>query len=148
LSALLELNTDLPFALSETELRQVEPERYLDVLIRRVKSLTPEVDPDMIENTVIQYQLQVRAQHQYRLLRYDGPVLVCEPSGPHGDLLAAQFRPYVRDLRVCALELGAPSDRTIVLSETFSERIRSHYLSMRDEVFAKRLAEEVEKQWG
>jgi acyl-coenzyme A synthetase/AMP-(fatty) acid ligase/thioesterase domain-containing protein len=144
LSALLELNTGLPFALTQSDLSQVGPDRYLDVLLARVKSVAPEIDPEAIENIVIQYNLQVRSQHEYRLQRYDGRVVLFDPDGPYQGLLAAQFRPYVRDLRVRGVKLGRPSDRTRILSASFSERIRSHYLSMRDDVFVSGLAEELE----
>jgi hypothetical protein len=40
--------------------------------------------------------------------------------------------------------LGPQSDRTRVLAEGFPERIRSHYLSMRDDAFVKALAEALE----
>ncbi len=144
LSALLELNTGLPFALTESELAQVGPDGYLAALLARVKSVSPEIDPETIENIVIQYSLQVRSQHEYRLQRYDGKVIIFDPDGPYQGLLAAQFRPYVKQLRVRRVPLGPQSDRTRLLSAVFPERICSHYLSMRDDVFVRALAEELE----
>jgi amino acid adenylation domain-containing protein len=144
LSALLELNTGLPFALTESELAAVGPDRCLDVLLARVKSVAPEIDPGMIENMVVQYQLQVRSQHEYQLQRYDGKVVLVDPAGPYQGLLAAQFRPYVRNLHVRVLRLGPQSNRTRVLSEGFPQRIHTHYLSMRDDTFVLALAQELE----
>jgi hypothetical protein len=142
-SALLELNTGLPFALTARELSQSEPSQYLAALLARVKQVAPDIDPGTIENIVIQYYLQTGAQHDYRLQRYDGDVALFEPNGPHSGLLAAQFRPYVRRLRARYVALGTQSDRTQALAESFPKSIRAHFLSMRDEVFVKRLAEEL-----
>lgn len=145
-SALLELNTGLPFALTDAEMTAAAPDRYLDALLSRVQRVAPEVDPQMIAQIVVQYELQVRSQHAYRLQRYDGKVVLFDPRGPYSGLLAAQFRPYVGDLRVCGVAPGEPSTRTRQLSECFSERIRSHYQSIRDDTFVKALAEELERQ--
>jgi amino acid adenylation domain-containing protein len=144
LSALLELNTGLPFALTESELAQAGPNGYLAVLLARVKSVSPEVDPETIENLVIQYELQVRSQHEYRLQRYDGKVVLFDPDGPYHGLLAAQFRPYVKSLRVRRVPLGPQSERTRSLAAVFPERICCHYLSMRDDLFVRTLADELE----
>ncbi len=143
-SALLELNTGLPFALTAAALSHVEPDQYLAVLLARVKHIAPEIDPATMENILIQYPLQVRAQHGYRLQRYEGKVVIFEPDGPHRGLLFAHFRPYVRGLRVRYLMLGRQSKRTRILSESFPKTIRAHYLSMRDDEFVKQLAEELE----
>jgi len=140
-SALLELNTGLPFALTAAELSQVEPTQYLDLLLARVKAAAPEIDPRTIENIVVQYNLQVQAQHRYRLQRYDGKVVIFDPEGPYNGLLAAQFRPYVSGLDVREIPLGEQSARTHVLAGSFPARIRSHYLSMRDDAFANTLAD-------
>jgi thioesterase domain-containing protein len=145
LSVLLELNTGLPFALTESELSRVEADRYLDVLLERVKTITPDVDAGTIENIAIQYEMQVRSQHAYRLRPYDGRLVLFEPDGPHRGLLAAQIRPYVKELCWQALKLGPPSDRTRALAEMFPERIRSHYLCMRDDAFVASLADELGK---
>jgi len=144
-SALFELNTGLPFALAPSDLPESAPDRYLDALLARVRSVAPEIDPETIERIVVQYYLQVRSQHQYRLQRYDGKVVLFDPEGPYCGLLAAQFRPYVRHLRVHRVKLGQQPDRTRVLSEAFPERIRTHYLGMRDDVFVNTLAAELEK---
>jgi amino acid adenylation domain-containing protein len=143
-SALLELNSGLPFALTDSELAAAAPDRYLAALLSRVARVAPEIDPQMIENIVVQYQLQVRAHHAYRLQRYDRKVLLFDPRGPYYGLLAAQFRPYVSDLRVCGAALGEQSDRTREISECFSQRIRSHYQSMRDDTFVRAVSQELE----
>lgn len=143
-SALLELNTGIPFALTDAEMTAAAPDRYMDALLARVRREAPETDLRMIENIVVQYQLQVRSHHAYRLQRYDGSALLFDPLGPYHGLLAAQFRPYVRDLRVYGVKLGAQSDRTKAISECFSARIRTHYQSMRDDTFVRTIAEQLD----
>jgi hypothetical protein len=143
-SALLELNTGLPFTLTDSEMADAAPDRYLGALQERVNRVAPEVDPQMIENIVVQYQLQVRSHHAYRLQRYDGRVVLFDTRGPYDGLLAAQFRPYVSDLRVRTVALGEQSDRTRDISRHFSDRIRPHYQSMRDDTFIQSVAEELE----
>ncbi len=145
LSALLELNTGLPVALTDAELSQVEPDQCLALLLARVTAVAPDIEPETIENIAIQYYcLQTRAMQGYRLQRYDGKVVMFEPDGPHKGLVSVQFRPHVRDLRVRYLKVGRQSDRTRTVSERFAEGLRPHYLSMRDDEFVKRLAEELE----
>ena len=144
LSALLELNTGLPVALADAELSQVGPDQYLAVLLARVKTVAPDIDPGTIENIAIQYYcLQTRAMQGYRLQRYDGKVVMFEPDGPHKGLVSVHFRPHVRDLRVRYLKVGRQSDRTRTVSERFAEGLRPHYLSMRDDEFVRRLSEEL-----
>ena len=65
----------------------------------------------MIERVAVQYELQVRTHHAYRLRRYDGRVLLVEPESPHAGVLAALLRPYVPHLRARVVRPGAPSDR-------------------------------------
>ncbi len=148
ISALLELNTGLPFTLTDSEMTEAAPDRDLDALLGRAKRVAPEIDPQMIEDILVQYQLQVRSHHAYRLQAYDGRVVLFDPRGPYNGLLAAQFRPYVSDLRVRTVALGEQSDRTRELSVYFSDRIRSHYLSMRDDIFVQSVAEELEHLLG
>lgn len=143
ISALMELDTGLPVALADSDLATVAPTRCLDVLLERMRAVAPEIDPGMIENIVVQYNVQVHAQHRYRLQRYDAKVVLFEPTGPYNGLLAAQFAPYVRDLDVRTIPLGEPSARTRALAGRFPARIRSHYLSMRDDDFASNLADEL-----
>ncbi|HEY6948617.1 MAG TPA: AMP-binding protein, partial [Gemmatimonadales bacterium] len=143
-SALLELNTGLAFGLSASDLTKVEPDRRLGVLLDRVKSLAPDVEPESVERMVIQYYLQTRAQHLYRLQPYDGKTVIFEPEGPYNGLLFVQFKPHVRDLRVVALQPGPQSERTRAILTSFSEGIRAHYLSMRDDAFVRELARELE----
>jgi acyl carrier protein len=143
-SALLELNTGLSFGLAASDLATVEPDRRLAVLLDRAKSLAPDVEPESIERMVIQYYLQTRAQHLYRLLPYHGKTVIFEPDGPYTGLLFAQFKPHVRDLRVVALKLGPQSARTQAILTSFSSGVRAHYLSMRDDGFVRELARELE----
>lgn len=144
-SALLELNSGLPFGLDPSEIAGVEPDRYLAILLAKVKTVAPEIDSQSLENMVVQYYWQTRAQHAYRLQRYDGKVVVFEPDGPHRGVIASQFRPFVRDLRAVDLVLGQQADRTSRLIQTFGERLQSHYVSMRDDQFVASVADELDR---
>jgi acyl carrier protein len=143
-SALLELNAGLPFGLDPSDLAKAGPDGALALLLDRVKTLAPDVEPESIERMVIQYYLQTRAQHLYRLQGYEGKTVIFEPEGPYKGLLFAQFKPHVRDLRVVALKLGPQSERTRAILTSFSEGVRAHYLSMRDDEFVRELARELE----
>lgn len=144
LSVLLELNTGIPFALAREELMRLEPEQYVDVLLAKVHDVAPDIEAKTIEKMVVQYQLQVRSQHRYRLQRYDGKVALFDADGRRPGLLASQFKPYVRRLHVRHVALGSPSEHTRKLSERFTESMRSHYISMRDDTFVNALARELE----
>ena len=145
LSALLELNTGLPFAMSDSELEQVQPERYVDALLEKVRSTAPDVDTQTIEKLIVQYQLQVKSQHHYRLQPFEGTLVLFDPDGPYHGLLALQFRPYVKRLVVHGVALANAIGRTGELAERFPGPLRSHYLSMRDDRFAQNVARELEK---
>ena len=86
----------------------------------------------------------MRSHHAYRLQRYDGKTVLFDPRGPYQGLLAAQFRPYVSNLRVYEVALGEQSDRTKEICRCFSERIRAHYQSMRDDNFVRSVAEKLD----
>jgi hypothetical protein len=131
LSSLLELNTGLPFALTSEEQGSVKG------LLEKVQRVAPETDLDLIEHIVVQYEMQVRAQHNYRLTRYDGTVVLLEPESPWRGIVPAQLRPYVRNLRAEALPIGSLDQR---LLEGFPHSMRTHYLSMRDDLFVGELA--------
>jgi amino acid adenylation domain-containing protein len=144
-SALLELNTGLPFTLAESDLSGVEPDQYVSVLLARVRAVAPDIDPATIENILIQYNcLQIPAQHAYTLHHYDGPAALFEADGPHRGLLTALIRPHVPRLRSRRLSLGPPSDRTRAVSEKLTRALRPHYLCMRDDEFVGKLAEELD----
>jgi amino acid adenylation domain-containing protein len=144
ISALLELNSGLPFTLTESEMINAAPDRYLEALQARVRRVAPEIDPEMIERIAVQYEMQVRWHHAYRLQRYDGRTILFDPMGAYHGLLAAQFRPYVRNLLVRGVVLGEQSDRVRAISECFPKPIRSHYQSMRDDTFVRGVAEVLE----
>jgi len=145
LSSLFELNTGLPFTLSDADFAELAPDQYVAALLSRVKAVTPDVDPETVERILVQYYcLQLPATHFYRLKSYDGRVEIFEPTGPYAGLLAAYFRAYVDDLRVHTLAVGAPSERVRVACENLSKSLRTHYRSMRDETFVARLAEQME----
>lgn len=144
-SVLLELNTGLAFGLSASELSRVDPDLYFATFLDRVKHGAPEVDLEVVDRIFCQYYgLQVPAQQQYRLQRYDGHVVLYETDGPNSGILAAQLRPHVSDLRVVRLRLGKRSEETRELVRELPEGLRDHYLSMRDEEFVRRLALDLE----
>ena len=142
LSRLMELNTDLPYGLDEGSVEDPESADWLGLLKRRVRELTPDVDPDSIERIAIQYQLQVRTHHAYRLGAYDGQVLLVEPKSRYSGILAALIRPYARHLTARQLPLGDPTDRVRELTESFGG-LTAHYRCMRDDRFVRALAAEV-----
>jgi amino acid adenylation domain-containing protein len=144
-SALMELNTGLPLALKPDDLAALAPEQYFDAFFAKIAAAIPDVDREMIERLVVQYQLQVRSQHRYRLQWYDGTVELFDPAGPWFGLLPLLFQPYVRDLSVHRVALGAPDDRARELGKRFSNSVRSHFLSMRDDAFVASVAREIEK---
>ncbi len=145
LSALFELNSGLPFTLSAAEFDGVEPERRFDLFAERVRELMPEVDRESLERIVIQYGLQIRAQHAWRPSRYDGRVLLVEPRTPYAGLTASLLRPYVRDLRAARVALGPPSERVREITARFGALV-PHYRSMRDETFVVGLARELDAE--
>jgi thioesterase domain-containing protein len=145
LSTLLELNTGLPIALTPTELAALEPSRYFDALLAKMAALVPDVDKELLAKLVVQYQLQVRSQHQYRLQKFDGTLVMFDPAGPYHGLLASLFRPYVHRLSVHGPALGTPTDRVRELGKRFSNSVRSHFLSMRDDAYVQTVARELDK---
>ncbi|MGH7671039.1 MAG: AMP-binding protein [Gemmatimonadaceae bacterium] len=143
-AALLELNTGLPFALTEADFAGVPPDGYLGVLQARIATLMPDVDPTSIERTVVQYTFQVRAQHAYELQAYDGCVLLVEPATRYRGVTTAHLRPYVRKLQVRAIKLSEPPSRIQTITDQFGA-IAAHYRSMRDDQFVNGLAREIER---
>jgi enterobactin synthetase component F len=147
LSALMELNTGLPFALSEADFEGLAPDRYLAVFLNRARSIAPGVAVDRLERMVSQYPLQVRAQHLYRMRPYDGPVLLVEPLSPHAGLVAAHLRPWISDLRVRRFEVG-PVPSRLEGAAMRHGALDPHYRSMRDDRFISLLAEELDMALG
>lgn len=145
LSALLELNTGLPYALDPDALDGIAPEASLDALRERVETLSPAVDFDVIERVVRQYPLQVRAQECYELQPFDGEVLLVEASTPYAGLLGSLLRPYVKGLRTRVVKVGVPSDRIQRISEQWGG-IAPHYRAMRDDEFVEGLAKELDER--
>ncbi len=134
LSALLELNTGLPYALEAADLDGVSAEEYVSVLRQRVHSLSPEVDFDAIRQVLRQYPLQVQVQENYRLQPYDGDVLLVEARAPYTGLVRAQIRPYVKRLHHEVVDLGPPSERVRELSLRWGPTAL-HFRSIRDDRF-------------
>ena len=143
-AALLELNTGRPFAIQAAELDAVAPSEYLDVLLARVAKVDASIEPEMIRRAVIQYELQVKSQHRYRLRRYDGTVYMFDASGPFSGLDAANVRPYVRKLHARSLPFDGLSERARELLAPFPEGLRAHYGCMRNDRFAEHLAAELD----
>ena len=141
LSSLFELNTGLPFAMSDADFAGISPDSYLEAFLARVRSVTPDVDTDTVERILVQYYgLQLPATHFYRLRNYEGKVVLFEPEGLQAGLLAAYFRPYVRNLSLRRLKVGPPTERVEYACRNLSRSLRTHYRSMRDETFVAALA--------
>lgn len=145
LSALLELNTGLPYALAPEDLDAVPPEEYLAVLRARVDAVSPEVDFEVIERVIRQYPLQAEAQESYEFRSYDGEVRLVEASTAYTGLVRALLRPYVKNLGTRVLEVGAPSDRIRRISERWGPTAL-HFRSIRDDRFVEELARDLDEQ--
>jgi hypothetical protein len=143
LAALMELNTGLPMDLSDAGIPPGPPDSTLRALQARIAEFVPELDGDTIERIAVQYTVQARAQRAYTLAPYDGRTLLIEPVTPYAGLLAAQFRPYLSDLRVVQLELAAADARTATITRRFGG-LAPHFLSMRDDSFSASLARELD----
>lgn len=142
LSSLFELNSGMPFTLTDADFIGQPPDEYVGTLLRRVKSVTPDVELETIERILVQYYcLQLPATHFYRLGAYAGRVEIFEPESPQVGLLSAYFRPCVRNLRMRVLPVGRPCERTQFVCENLSRSLRTHYRSMRDDTFVSGLAE-------
>jgi amino acid adenylation domain-containing protein len=142
-SSLFELNTGLPFTMTEADFADTSPDEALEVFKARVRSLMPEVDAESLERILIQYGLQIRAQHAFQLRPYDGRVLLVEPRSRYAGLVRVLLQPYLRNLHARVVGLGAPSDRTRQISDRFGA-LEAHYRSMRDEEFVQGLAWEMD----
>jgi amino acid adenylation domain-containing protein len=145
LSSLFELNSGLPFTMTDADFADRNPEQYLETFLARVRAVTPDVDPVTVERILIQYYgLQLPATHFYRLRNYDGRTVIFEPAGPQVGLLGAYFRPHVHNLSLRTLNIGVPSQRVQFVCQNLSRALRTHYRSMRDEAFVASLAAEIE----
>lgn len=143
ISALMELDTGLPLALDEGDLG-LDRELAFDTFLGHLEEQLPELDREMIRRIVVQYEVQVRSQHAYRLSPLDAPVLLFEPKTRYAGLIAAQLRPYVRDLKSYEIELSKPTQRTAQLCERFGA-LAGHYRSIRDPHFVEAVAREVSR---
>lgn len=142
LSRLLELNTDQPYGLDEAAIEDPGSADWLELLKQRVAELTPGADTESIERIAVQYQLQVRTHHAYRLSRYGGHVLLVEPESRYSGILAALIRPYAGRLTARRAPLGEPTERVRELTGSFGG-LAAHYRCMRDETFVRALADEL-----
>ena len=142
LSRLMELNTDLPYGLDQEVIEDPESADWLQLLKLRVAELTPGADMESIERIAVQYQLQVRTHHAYRLSSYGGNVLLVEPESRYAGILAALIRPYARRLTARRAPLGEPTERIRELTASFGG-LTAHYRCMRDETFVRALADEL-----
>jgi hypothetical protein len=146
LAALLELNTGLPFRLHPSEM-PAGGNGCLDAFLAKVRTVAPETDLEMMERLLVQYELQVRTQHRYRLRPYRGTVHLFEPKGPFVGLEAAQLAPYVSRIDARAFPVGGSTEGS-VLDDAFPERILTHYLCMRDDLFVGHLARALDELLG
>jgi len=144
LAALMELNTGLPLDLSDAEIPPEPPDSTLRALQARMAEFMPELDGHTIERIAVQYIVQLRAQRAYALAPYDGRTLLIEPVTPYAGLLAAQFSPYLSDLRVVQLALGVANARAAAITGRFGVWA-PHFLSMRDDVFSASVARELDR---
>jgi acyl-coenzyme A synthetase/AMP-(fatty) acid ligase len=145
LSVLLELNSGLPLALTDSELAATPPAGYVELLLERFRAAGSDLELDVLDPTVVQYELQVRTQHAYRLRRYDGEAVLFEVAGPQAGSLAVQLGPYVPRLVARTLPLGEPSDHVRELTRNFAPGLRRHYVCMRDDTFAAALARQLDE---
>jgi amino acid adenylation domain-containing protein len=145
LSVLLELSSGLPVALSDAELDATPPEGYEGLLLERLRQAGSDIDAHVFDRMVVQYEVQVRTQHAYRLRPFDGDTFLFSPASPYARFLAVQFGPYLRRLDARALPLGTPSEEVRELTRNFHPGIRSHYLCMRDDTFTAALAAELDR---
>jgi hypothetical protein len=139
----MELNTGLPLALGEEDFDSDDGPAF-GSFIRHLRGHLPDLDPEAIRRIVVQYEMQVRTQHAYRLSSLDAPVLMFEPKSRYSGLVAAQVRPYVKELTSHTIELSEPSARIRWLSDRFGALV-AHYRSMRDERFVEILAREISR---
>ena len=144
LTSLLELNTGLPFSLTESDFTDKAPEQFIDVLKSRFAELMPEVDEDTVENLVVQYSLQARTQHAYQLRDYDCPTHLFEPVSKYSGLVATLLQPHVRDLRTHTLALGPPQSGTRSALLDFGA-LDPHFRCMRDDHFVRALARKLDQ---
>lgn len=144
-SALLELNTGVSCTLEPSELDGIPADQWLELLLQRFESRAPGTDTENLRRIFLQYPMQVRTQHAYRLKPYDGKVLLVEPATHYSGLIRAQLRPYVRHLRARTLRVGKPTPRVQEICEILGS-LSTHYRSMRDDGFVASLAREVDRE--
>jgi len=142
LSSLFELNTSLPFALSEEDFANVDPDDYLAIFKNRIARIIEEFDADQLDRIAFQYHLQAGAQQAYQLRRYGGRVLVAEPRTHYAGLIATQLRPFASNLQSVVLPLGEPSEQVREIARCFANW-QLHFRSMRDDRFVEALAREL-----
>ena len=130
--------------MSDAELAVTPPEGYVGLLRERFRRAGSDLDPAVLDRMVVQYEVQVQAQHAYRLRPFDGDTVLFTPASPSAGFLAAQLRPYLRRLDARALPLGLPSEPVRELAEVFHPGLRPHFLCMRDDTFTAALAAELD----
>ena len=146
-SALFELNSGLPFAMSADDFEGLMPDQYFSRFAERVLRQMPEMDGESLRRIVIQYELQVHAQHGYRPARFDGRTVLVEPDTGYAGLVAQVLQPFHRNLERCVVPIGEPDEPTRQVTARFGH-IAPHYRSMRDDAFALGLANTLRSYLG
>ncbi len=145
-ATLLELGSGIAFSFPEAEVAALTPERCFPAFLARVQQVAPELDTHTVERIFDQYvALQLPAHQAYPLHRYDGAALLVEPKGQGCGLIAAQLRPHMPRLRALGIAMGPPSAQVDALARGLSQRLREHYLCMRDDTFVAALAAELDR---
>jgi len=145
-AALMQLNSGMPFGISESEFSALSPEQCFPAFLDRVRNAAPELDTGAVERIFDQYEgLQVPAQQARPLHRYEGRALLVEPEGIGCGLIELQLRPHVPNLACRAIHLGPPDARVAAIAGSLSHRLREHYLCMRDDRFVRELGAELDR---
>jgi len=152
----MEITTGRAIHLNKSELFSLQSGQRLKYLTDHVLRALPDFDSEYLERLFTQYYcLQVPCQRAFRLNYYDGDVLLYEVDGPSRGGLKYLLGPSVRSLyakrfvldsRSKMLELARKFDfardrKIFYLRRPFA----THYACIRDENFAKILAEDFSK---
>lgn len=153
LSALFELNSGAPVAMSDDDLSWTQPEHFFSVFASRMREHLPDLEMEALRRIAEQYLLQVDAQHAYRIPSHSGPVLLLEPESNYAGLVANHLRARLAALRAVRVPLGRPTGREREISRRFGA-LAPHYRCMRDPRFTRIAARHIrsflkpQADWG